>query len=347
VPGRILIIDDDPVNVKILGDFLVRKGVEVDRATDGEEALVTYERSRPDLVLLDVLLPKINGLELCRRIKSAGSAPPVFLMSAVYRSPSIQRDACADYGADGYFVKPFRIQELWQKIEGRMGMLAPPEEGSPIEGALGVVGFARLLMTLAAAEETGALRLSHGHVEKLIYLERGQPVAVTSNLRSERFEQFLADQGVDRQAVTDPGELARLAELHVEERLIACFMMREGSFRFSPGVRAPTGLPRAAIPVARLILEGVRRNLPLIELSQEIERVRRRVVHAPPDAQATLEGIELAPSAQTLLRSIDGKSTVEEIVTRSGVPAPEAMQILFGFILLGVAAVEEATRGSA
>src|SRR5262249_264835 len=166
--GRILIIDDDPVNVKILGDFLTRKGCEVERATDGEEALTQLAHRRPDLVLLDVLLPKINGLDLCRRIKRGQSAPPVFLMSSLYRSPSIRRAAQREYGADAYFVKPFRIQDLWQHIEDRLGK-TPQSASAPLEGDLGKIGFARLLVTLHASEETGVLKLQSGHASKMIY----------------------------------------------------------------------------------------------------------------------------------------------------------------------------------
>ena len=319
--GRILIIDDDPVNVKILGDFLSRKGCEVERATDGEEALTQLAHKRPDLVLLDVLLPKINGLDLCRRIKQGPSPPPVFLMSAVYRSPSIQRDAQAEYGADAYFVKPFRIQDLWLHIEDRLGK-PPRVVSAPLEGELMKVGFARLLVTLHASEETGVLKIRTGHAEKLIYLERGQPIGVESNLRSE-------------------------ANQDVRERLLSCFMMTTGEFVFVPQARVPDGVPRGDLSVPELVLEGVRRHLPQVELSREIELVRRRVVHARADAAATLLGQRLDDDAARVLRAIDGKATCEDLIARSGVPATAAMQILFAFILLGVAAIEEVNQGDA
>jgi len=343
VAGRILIIDDDPVNVKILGDFLLRKGFEVDRANDGEQALARVERQRPDLVLLDVLLPKINGLDLCRRIKKAQNPPPVFLMSAVYRSPSIQRDAQAEYGADAYFVKPFRMQDLWRHIEERLGVRRP-DGGAPLEGDLAAVGLPRLLVTLHAAEETGALKLEHLRVERILYLERGLPIAVESNLRSEKFEQFLQEHAVSPELLADAEERASWERRHVEERMVACFLMREGTFEFVPAATPRPELPRAEVPVPQLVLEGVRRHLPLLELSHEIELLRRRVVHATPDAAAALMGIRLADEQARVLAAIDGHSTVEDIITRTGLPSPTAMQILFGFILLGVAAVEETAR---
>jgi DNA-binding response OmpR family regulator len=320
VGGRILIIDDDPVNVKILGDFLSRKGCEVERATDGEEALTQLAHRRPDLILLDVLLPKINGLDLCRRIKQGQSAPPVFLMSAVYRSPSIQRDAQAEYGADAYFVKPFRIQDLWQHIEDKLGGAPARTQAAPLEGDLSKIGFARLLVTLHASEESGVLKIRSGHMEKLIYLDRGQPVAVESNLRSEQ-------------------------QQDTRERLLGCFMMTSGGFEFTPEARPPASMERAQISVPELVLEGVRRHVPQVELSREIELVRQRVVHAQP-AAAQLLGSRLDDDAARVLRAIDGHATVEQVIARSGAAATAAMQILLGFILLGVAAVEETSRAA-
>ena len=319
--GRILIIDDDPVNVKILGDFLSRKGCEVERATDGEEALTQLAHKRPDLILLDVLLPKINGLDLCRRIKQGQSAPPVFLMSAVYRSPSIQRDAQAEYGADAYFVKPFRIQDLWGHIEERLGKPSRQAAASPLEGDLAKVGFARLLVTLHAAEESGVLKIRSGHMEKLIYLERGQPIAVESSLRSD-------------------------ANQDMRERILGCFMLVSGGFQFIPEARPPQNLERSQVSVPELVLEGVRRHVPQVELSREIEVVRQRVVHAREDSAAQLLGARLDDDAARVLRAIDGQASVEQVIARSGVQATAAMQILLAFILLGVAAVEEASRAA-
>jgi CheY-like chemotaxis protein len=343
MPGHILIVDDDPVNVKILGDFLARKGCEIDRAGDGEQALSKLGVRRPDLVLVDVLLPKINGLDLCRRIKNGSGPPAVFLMSAVYRSPSIQQDARSDYGADAYFVKPFRVQDLWREMEPYLGV-RPPAPGSPLEGDLAAVGLARLLVTLHAAEETGALALAQERVEKIIYLDRGVPVAAESNLRSERFAEFLARRGVQKEALSDPSARDALAAQHVEERLIACFLMREGSFRFDPGIKPPPGTPRAKVPVPKLVLEGVKQHVPLLELSQEIEQLRNRVVHATPDAPAVLLGVPLDPEQARVLAAIDGQATVEQVIAHAGISAADAMPILFGLILLGVAAVEEQTR---
>jgi CheY-like chemotaxis protein len=340
VAGRILIIDDDPINVKVLGEFLVRKGLEVERAGDGESGLSAIAKARPDLILCDVLLPKVNGLDLCRRIKQGSDAPPVFLMSAVYRSPSIQRDARTEYGADAYFIKPFRVQELWREIEGRLG-LEPAQSGAGLEGDLAAVGLPRLLVTLAAASETGALRLEHEHTQKTIFLERGTPVAASSNVRSEQ-----VDLGGLRRATDEPPR-EDLVQRLVEERVVACFLLRRGAFRFEPGVRPPADAARAEVPVARAVLEGVRRHVPLYEISKDIEKIRRRIVHATAESTQSLYGVRLEDGPSRLLAAVDGARTTEQVITSSGLPAAEAMQILSAFLLLGVIAVEERDAPSA
>src|SRR5262249_32849830 len=160
-----------------------------------------------------------NGLDLCRRIKEVDDPPSVFLMSAVYRSPSIQRDARTEYGADAYFVKPFRVQELWREIENQLG-IDPAPSGAGLDGDLATVGLARLLVTVNAAGETGALGLEQGNVQKTICLERGTPVAASSNARSDDLDQFLVERGLSRE--TDGPTREDLAQRHVEERVIGC-----------------------------------------------------------------------------------------------------------------------------
>ena len=267
-------------------------------------------------------------------------------MSAVYRSSSIQKDARSEYGADAYFVKPFRVQDLWREIEGRLDCPPPAERGAPLEGDLGGVGLARVLVTLAAADETGALEIGRGSLVRWIYLDRGTPVAVEAMARAESFDQFLLDQGIGPGEATEPDLRARLERRYVEERLLACFLTRQGNFRFLRGQTPAEGTPRAEMPLPVLVLEGVRRHVSLVELAAEVERIRGRIMHVTPSAPTLLLGVRLGEEQSRVLGAIDGSSTAEEVVARSGVPAESGMQTLFGLMLLGAAAVEE-TAGNA
>ena len=115
MPGmRVLVVDDDPKIAAALGRLLSYEGYTVSIAEDGEAALAEALRVNPDLILLDLMLPRIDGLEVCRRIRAAGDATPILMLTA--RSSVPDRVAGLDTGADDYLVKPFAQEELLARI---------------------------------------------------------------------------------------------------------------------------------------------------------------------------------------------------------------------------------------
>lgn len=121
---KILVVEDDPVNQQILSDFLAANGYETIAASSGAEGVARFEDDAPDLMIVDVQLPRRNGLEICREIKSRprGRATPVLLMSAVYsergeRAPFAHTDALAD----GYLTKPFDLVALLATVRQLLG----------------------------------------------------------------------------------------------------------------------------------------------------------------------------------------------------------------------------------
>jgi DNA-binding response OmpR family regulator len=118
---KILVVEDDPVNSMILADFLAANGYETVAASSGPEGIERFERDQPDLLLVDVQLPRKNGFELCREIKSrpTGKATPIVLMSAVYTHED-QSNRTIQLGtlADGYLSKPFDLVELLATVRG-------------------------------------------------------------------------------------------------------------------------------------------------------------------------------------------------------------------------------------
>lgn len=109
-PGvRVLVVDDEPAYRDGLRAALGAEGFAVDVAADGEEALRMFESQPPDLVLLDVMLPRISGIDVCRRIRAA-DATPVIMVSA--RSSEIDTVVGLEIGADDYVAKPYRVREL-------------------------------------------------------------------------------------------------------------------------------------------------------------------------------------------------------------------------------------------
>jgi CheY-like chemotaxis protein len=121
---KILVVEDDPVNQQILSDFLAANGYEIIAASSGPEGITRFQHDAPDLLLIDVQLPRKNGFELCREIKSSpeGKATPILLMSAVYTDRD-QSDRTVQIGtlAEGYLSKPFDLVVLLATVRQLLG----------------------------------------------------------------------------------------------------------------------------------------------------------------------------------------------------------------------------------
>jgi len=119
---KILVVEDDPVNQMILMDFLAANGYQTIAANTGPEGIEQYDRTAPDLCLVDVQLPRKNGFEPVPEIKSRGMQTPGMLMSAVYND-SDQSTRTVQLGAlaDGYLTKPFDLVHLLAQVRQLLG----------------------------------------------------------------------------------------------------------------------------------------------------------------------------------------------------------------------------------
>jgi len=131
-PARILVVDDEPIVRDVLGRYLEREGFEVETADDGEAALGTAGRFRPDLVLLDLMLPKVDGLEVFRRLGEAGSGSSAVIMLTA-KGEEVDRVVGLELGADDYVVKPFSPREVVARVRAvlRRAASAPPIAVTP------------------------------------------------------------------------------------------------------------------------------------------------------------------------------------------------------------------------
>ena len=119
--GKILVVDDEIYIVHILDFSLGMEGYEVITALDGEQALERMKSERPDLVVLDIMMPKLDGYEVCKAIKSNPSTKqtPVILLSAKGRN--VDQKLGFDVGADDYITKPFSPRKLVERINQLLG----------------------------------------------------------------------------------------------------------------------------------------------------------------------------------------------------------------------------------
>ena len=115
--GRVLVVDDDTALAEMLGIVLRGEGFDPVHCGDGEGALAAFRDVRPDLVLLDVMLPGVDGIEVCRRIRSESGVPIVMLTA---KSDTIDVVVGLESGADDYVVKPFKPKELIARVRARL-----------------------------------------------------------------------------------------------------------------------------------------------------------------------------------------------------------------------------------
>jgi two-component system response regulator MtrA len=114
---RILVVDDDQALAEMIGIVLRSEGYDADFSADGNDAVDAFHATKPDLVLLDVMLPGIDGIEVCRRIR-ADSGTPIIMLTA--KSDTADVVAGLENGADDYVVKPFNPKELVARIKTRL-----------------------------------------------------------------------------------------------------------------------------------------------------------------------------------------------------------------------------------
>lgn len=110
---KIILVDDEPELLNLVRDYLVREGFNVLTETNGIEGLRRIEREKPDLVLLDWMLPGMSGIEICKKLRQTSSIPIIMLTA---RSEEVDRILGLEFGADDYVVKPFSLRELLARI---------------------------------------------------------------------------------------------------------------------------------------------------------------------------------------------------------------------------------------
>jgi two-component system OmpR family response regulator len=122
--AKILLVDDEPAIRALVRAALEGAGHEVIDAADGASALPMAREQRPDLAVLDIALPRVSGVEVCRRLKAERPAAPVLLLTGLAQDGG--QDVAAQAGADGVLAKPFRPDELVARIEAALPQPAAP-----------------------------------------------------------------------------------------------------------------------------------------------------------------------------------------------------------------------------
>lgn len=164
---RILIVEDEPAMRLGLKDNLEFESYEVELAIDGQEGLTKIQDGTFDLVILDVMMPKMSGFDVCKAMRKMGVMTPIIFLTA--KSEEIDKVLGLELGADDYLTKPFSLRELIARVKAILRRIKTPEE-QPSSGPV-IIGNLTIDFTqFTARNETGDVRMSHKEYEILQYL---------------------------------------------------------------------------------------------------------------------------------------------------------------------------------
>jgi two-component system, OmpR family, KDP operon response regulator KdpE len=171
--ARILLVDDEPSILKTMAPLLRSRGYQVEAAATGREAIERFEQDPPHLVILDLMLPDIDGLEVCRRIRARGETPIIILSAREAERVKVE---ALDLGADDYVTKPFGPEELLARVRAALRRSSADGEpaGQLARGEL-VIDFDKRRVVRGGDE----IRLTPKEFDLLVYLARHAGRVVT------------------------------------------------------------------------------------------------------------------------------------------------------------------------
>jgi two-component system KDP operon response regulator KdpE len=169
----ILVVDDEPQILRVMRVSLPARGYNIVTATDGEQALDEIHKQMPDLIILDLAMPGMGGLETCRRIRDSSSVPIIVLSAKGSESDKI---AALDMGADDYVTKPFSLDELLARVRAVMRRTVPADGDAAVLSAGDLTIDANERRVTLAGNE---IRLTPKEFEVLKYLAGNSGKVVT------------------------------------------------------------------------------------------------------------------------------------------------------------------------
>jgi DNA-binding response OmpR family regulator len=189
--GKILLVEDEPTLVETLSYSLHRQGYEVSTATDGRKALTLARQGAPDLIVLDVMLPGLDGFEVCRILRHEMNVPILMLTA---RTEEVDKVVGLEVGADDYLTKPFSMRELLARIKALLRRVRLDREEMTATASAVVVPqerlvFGELVIDLNRREVTSggeAFHLKPKEFDLLVFLARNRGIVLSRDLILER-----------------------------------------------------------------------------------------------------------------------------------------------------------------
>jgi CheY-like chemotaxis protein/tetratricopeptide (TPR) repeat protein len=366
----VLIVDDDKHTRALLERQLAAEGrlvkhaLRVVHAGDGVDGLRLFDEERPDLVITDLLMPRMDGFRFCRELRARAGKVALFVLSGVYRDASISSRLREEFGAS-YYAKPYQIKDLVTAVDKHLQRLAsgaaaptgsesPQPTNDPRRGAFAETPLGRLLLDLWEARATGSLDIRRGGIEKRIDVVVGHPVAVSSNQRAETLGQFLVLRGViDEKTHQRALELAHDEDKKVGEALIQLgrltpadllrHLTSQARFKITLALRWPDGVweyrpnrelleasKGTALDPLAVVFLGLRKSATLEDAARAVQPLSGRQVALAPRGVRALPMIARAFGAQ-LAQALEQAPPFESFLRRPFEPATTlpALEALF------------------
>jgi DNA-binding response OmpR family regulator len=188
MPEKILVVEDEPALLETLSYNLARQNYQVETATDGQAAVELARQSRPDLIVLDLMLPKLDGFEVCRILRQEMNTPILILTA---RDDEIDRVIGLELGADDYMSKPFSMREFLARVKAQLRRVRLMREERQSEDILPreIIKYGNLTLDLTRREvllDDRPLSLKPKEFDLLLFLARHRGQVLTRELILER-----------------------------------------------------------------------------------------------------------------------------------------------------------------
>ena len=299
---KVLVVDDEPLIAQMLTDRLQELYVDVIRASNGVEALEMAWEHVPDLILLDIMMPKIDGFEVAKILKEnprTASIPIIFLTALSQVKDKVRG---LQLGAEDYVTKPFHFDELLVRVKKvlRKSEAEKSEKGggglAAVKGKLRDMTLVNLIQFLELEKKTGILSIVSESRSGHLYLQEGKIVnAVQGTLR-----------GV--------------------EAVYRLLNWTEGDFELeSLGTTPPSGPAQITMGNQTIIMEGLRRLGETARLAKNLPPLSTRL-KASPRLRQILADKKLAPDLERFLRLFDGNRDIQTVIEESGLDDLKALE---------------------
>lgn len=372
---KVLIIEDDALLIKILSTELQGRGFAVESARNGIEGLEKFHSWGPSVILLDLLLPKMDGFKVCKAIKGSDKGEKCFvaLMSGIYKSEKTRKDALGTLQADAFFTKPLDFSLLHKAVGKLFGeeapaAEAPPERGPGLTGDLSETHVSDLLMGMLADQKTGHLDLSTGAVPRRIYVVYGYPVYVelgpaadnlgrillqTGRITREDYERALKTMAKTRkklgQILLDEGiftvrQINAFMRAQVKEKLSNCFYYKSGPFSFTEREDFLEDILIYKIHPGEVILTGIKKFYTLQEIDEEIGPKMSLPVYFARGSSDLIKSIPLYPHEHDFLLHVKGGTPLLDIVSQGSLGLTETLKLIYSCLVMGILKFEESAK---